>query len=158
MGMTNALKLLQGVWFPTHLSFDGGPPQVRTPTFPESRDAPFMTIIGEYFYVTTNAEYYWAGGRLLLTENPSRMEFAQPCMTEDLRSTPADYVLAGDELLLCSQKTSRPFDTEYTTRYLRVAPCPTPEMLAFFESIMKWSMWVNWDWESRTYKLPESRG
>jgi len=90
----------------------------------------------------------------LLSEKPRQIAFDYAGLPEEFCPSPVDYQLAGDELLLCSQKTARSkcWEDEYTVRYVRVATKPTPEMLSMFELVMQHGLWANWDWESRTYQ------
>ena len=135
--MTNELRDLQGVWFPTHQSVEGRLTYVFAPAFPVPRDVALMSVVDDTFHVSANAEYYWTGGRLHLSADPGTMWFDRPGLPDEYNAS-AHYALAGDELLLCSRPADR-FRlgfTEYAARYARVAPEPTPEMRALFEVIM----------------------
>jgi|GEM_PF-4342419 len=158
--MTNELKLLQGVWFPTHLSLDGKPTYVNTPAFPDSGCVPLLTIHGENFHTTSTSMGHWSGGRLVLSEKPRRMKFDYAGLHEEFCPSPMDYQLAGDELLLCLHKSARTkyWEEEYTVRYVRVATEPTAEMHLLFELVMRDVLWANWDWESRTHKMTGAEG
>ena len=151
--MTDELRKLQGVWFPTHQSIEGRPAQVFVPAFPASRDVALMSVVNDTFHISVNAEYYWTGGRLHLSEGPKTMWFDYPSIPAEY-NTSVHYQLVGNELLLCSRPADRfrPVYTEYATRYIRVAPELTPEMLALFKSIMRGWMWTQWDWDDTSYR------
>jgi hypothetical protein len=151
--MTDELHRLQGVWFPTHQSIEGRPAQVLEPIFPAPREVALMSVVNDTFHISVNAEHYWTGGRLRLLENPKTMRFIYPS-TPDEYNTAAHYQLAGDELLLCSRPADRgqPLFIECATRYVRVAPAPTPAMLELFGSIMHGWTWANWDWDNKRYR------
>lgn len=136
--MTDDLRRLQGVWFPTHSSVEGRPPRVLAPSFPAPRDVWLMTIYGDSFHVTLNAEYHLTGGRLILSEKPRAVRFVCPGLPDEYH-TWAYYEVTGAELLMCSrpEDRSKPWYTEYAARYVRVAEGPTPEMLALFEAVMR---------------------
>ena len=105
--MTNELKSLQGVWFPTHLSSNDGLNLVHAPSFPDSGCVPLLTIHGEHFHTTSTSMGHWSGGRVLLTEVPRRRAFDYAGLPEEFCSSPVDYQLVGDELLLCLRKTAQ---------------------------------------------------
>ena len=100
--MTDELRKLQGVWFPTHQSIEGRPAQVFVPAFPAPRDVALMSVVNDTFHISVNAEYYWTGGRLHLSEGPKTMWFDYPSIPAEY-NTSAHYQLVGDELLLCSR-------------------------------------------------------
>jgi hypothetical protein len=151
--MTDELRRLQGVWFPTHQSLEGRPAQVLVPVFPAPQDVALLSVVNDTFHISVNAEYYWTGGRFRLSDDPKTMWFDYPSIPDEY-NTSAHYQLLGDELLICS----RPADrlrlsyTESATRYVRVAPEPTTEMLALFEFIMRDRAWTEWDWDSKSYR------
>jgi hypothetical protein len=136
--VTGVLRQLQGVWFPTHLSVEGRLIQEHIPAFPAPREVALMTVLGNAFHVSVNAEYYWTGGRLDLSEGPNTMWFVYPGIPDEY-NTAAHYQLNGDELLLYSRPDDRGrlSSVEDATRDVRVAPEPMHEMLALFELIMR---------------------
>ncbi len=141
--MTDELRRLQGVWFPAHYSVEGQPPRVLTPAFPAPRDVALVSVVGDEFHASANAEYHWTGGRLVLSDGPGVVRFVYPGLPEQFH-TSASYRLTGDEWLVCSRPPGRgrQWYDDYATRYIRVAAAPTPEMLALFEEVKRW--WRGW--------------
>ena len=137
--MSDELSRLQGVWFLASLSVEGRLAATHAHVFPAQLESSLTTIIGELFHVTSNADYYFAGGRLVLFTNPKRMQFVQPELPDEFQSGLAQYEVAEDELVLHRQvsKPSTRFDIEFTARYVRVANEPTLLMLALFESAIR---------------------
>lgn len=136
------LDRLQGVWFPTHLTVDGQLCKTHDPVFPAGRDPWVLTILGDAAHVTAMHEYYATGGRLRVAPAEGRLTLAYAGTSDDLWTRYA-YRLAGDELLLSTGgfPWSGPHDPVAATRYVRVAPGPTPEMAALIKRVMREHIW-----------------
>ena len=136
------LDQLQGVWFPTHLTVDGQLCKTHDPVFPAGRDPWVLTILGDTVHVTAMHEYYATGGRLQVFPADGRLTLAYAGTPEEFWTRYA-YRLAGDELLLSTGvfPWSGPHDPVAATRYVRVAPGPTPEMVALIERVMQGHEW-----------------
>jgi hypothetical protein len=150
--MTDRVRQLQGVWFPTHQTVEGRLTQTHAPAFPAPRDVALMSVVGDTFHVSVNAEYYWTGGRFSVLDART-IWFSYPGVPDEYNIA-AHYDLVGDELRVCSRPADRswPSYVEYATRYVRVAPEPTPEMRSLFELIMRGWTWAQWDWDRKCYR------
>jgi hypothetical protein len=143
------LARLQGVWFPALIMVDGQTTCDRRPVFPAGPDDPWlMTIRGDEFHVTANADYYATGGRLRLLPAEGRLTFCVLELPPDC-DRPVGYRLDGDELLIQvgGATWSATFDREHTeaTRYVRVAEEPAPAMTALMDTAEQ----SRWRWPGR---------
>ncbi len=149
MGMTPKtpaaeLHLFQGVWFPTHMSCDGLPPEIFEPTFPTHRHLFLLTIVDEMFHCISNLnpEYYASGGRLRVFPDVGRLTLEYVQIPPEFY-TPYAYRVSGDQLLLQSGgfPWSGKHDSVASIRYVRIAAKPTPEIAAVIENITHSWMW-----------------
>lgn len=136
------LALLQGVWFPTHMSVDGRPVFTFEPAFPAPREPWLLTVVGDTGHITSNADYYATGGRLRVLPEAGRLTFEYPPIPPEF-DTHFAFRLDADELQLQSggYPWSGPHDAVAATRYVRVAAEPTPEMAALIESVVRSWVW-----------------
>jgi hypothetical protein len=136
------LALLQGVWFPTQMSADGRLLATYEPSFPAPRSPWLLTVVGDTWHVTSNAEYWATGGRLREMAEAGRMTFLYPPLPSEI-DTHFAFRLDGDELLLQSGgfPWSGPRDAAAATRYVRVAAVPTPAMAALIECVVRSWVW-----------------
>jgi len=121
----------KAVWFPTHISDNGQLVATYEPTLPAGANPWLMTIVGNSWHVTSNAEYYATGGWLRLIPEEGRLTFVYPLLQREFDSQSA-YRLHENELLLQSGgfAWSGEYDCVSTTRYVKVAMSPTLEMTA----------------------------
>jgi hypothetical protein len=138
------LNRLQGVWFPTHVSLDGQLVATFEPALPTPQ-SPYLwllTVVGDTFHITSNAEYYASGGMLRMGPEPGRLTYEIPQLPLEAHPQYA-YQLSGDELFMQSGgfPWSGKYDSVAAIRYVRVASVPTPEMVALIEGVMRNCGW-----------------
>lgn len=154
------LARLQGVWFPTHKSVDGVVLAASDPVWPPPCEPWLMTVAGDTWHVTSDADWYHTGGRLRVDPAAGRLTFEYPEVPEEYDFRCA-YRLAGDELLLTSDGSSwfDPHDRVTATRAVRVAIRPTPAMAALIVAIARGWLTAPWGcrpgWEASVAGLDE---